>query len=136
VGISTVIPFSSAAENAAGTIEKKAVDSLGIREAFNATGTAPVYACRAWVNFNGNVWPGVVAIRASGNVSSITDNGIGDYTVNFTAAMPDANFYANAIADNNANITQGPYIITMASNNCRFIMGDYDGQIVAFNAVR
>lgn len=52
---------------------------------------APVYGCRAWVNFNGT---GTVAIRASGNVSSITDHGTGDYTVNFTTAMPDANYAA------------------------------------------
>ena len=45
--------------------------------------------CRAWVNFNGS---GTVAIRAANNVSSITDNGTGDYTVNFTTAMPDANY--------------------------------------------
>jgi len=50
---------------------------------------ATAFGCRAWVNFNGT---GVVAIRASGNVSSITDNGTGDYTVNFTTAMPDANY--------------------------------------------
>jgi hypothetical protein len=50
---------------------------------------ATAYGCRAWVNFNGT---GTVAIRASGNVSSITDNGSGDYTVNFTTAMPDANY--------------------------------------------
>jgi hypothetical protein len=49
--------------------------------------------CRAWVNFNGT---GTVAIRASFNVSSITDNGTGDYTVNFTTAMPDANYAALA----------------------------------------
>jgi hypothetical protein len=49
----------------------------------------PEYKCRAWVNFNGT---GTVAIRASGNVSSITDNGTGDYTVNFATAMPDANY--------------------------------------------
>ena len=55
------------------------------------TGTAPIYPCRAWVNFNGT---GTVAIRASGNVSSITDNGTGDYTVNFTTALPDANYSA------------------------------------------
>jgi hypothetical protein len=47
--------------------------------------------CKAWVNFNGT---GVVAIRANYNVSSITDNGVGDYTVNFTTAMPDANYAA------------------------------------------
>jgi len=47
------------------------------------------YFCRAWVNFNGT---GTVAIRASGNVSSITDNGTGDYTVNFTSNMPDSDY--------------------------------------------
>jgi hypothetical protein len=52
---------------------------------------AVAYACRAWVNFDGT---GTVAIRASGNVSSITDNGTGDYTVNFTTAMADANYSA------------------------------------------
>ena len=53
------------------------------------SGTAPLYMCRAWVNFNGT---GTPAIRASGNVTSITDNGTGDYTVNFTTAMTDANY--------------------------------------------
>jgi hypothetical protein len=51
--------------------------------------SAVAYGCRAWVNFNGT---GTVAIRASGNVSSITDSGTGDYRVNFTTAMPDANY--------------------------------------------
>ena len=46
-------------------------------------------ACKAWVNFNGT---GTVAIRGSYNVSSVTDNGTGDYTVNFTNAMSDANY--------------------------------------------
>lgn len=55
----------------------------------DSPGNPPHYACRAWVNFNGT---GTVAIRESGNVSSITDNGTGDYTVNFTTAMPDANY--------------------------------------------
>jgi hypothetical protein len=56
------------------------------------SGTAPVYACRAWVNFNGTGAP--MGIRASGNVSSITDNGTGSYTVNFITAMPDINYAA------------------------------------------
>jgi hypothetical protein len=47
------------------------------------------YMCRAWVNFNGT---GTPAIRGSGNVSSITDSGTGDYTLNFTTAMPDLNY--------------------------------------------
>ena len=52
------------------------------------------YLCRAWVNFNGT---GTVAIRASGNVSSITDNATGDYTVNFTTAMLDTNYSVSGI---------------------------------------
>jgi hypothetical protein len=52
---------------------------------------AAVYGCRAWVNFDGT---GTPAIREDGNVSSITDNGTGDYTVNFTTAMPDVNYAA------------------------------------------
>ena len=54
-------------------------------------GTAGLFFARAWVNFNGT---GTVAIRASGNVSSLTDNGTGDYSVNFTTSMPDANYAA------------------------------------------
>jgi len=68
------------------------VTSSQVAGALNATGSAPLFACRAWVNFNGE---GTVAIRASGNVSSITDNGTGDYTVNFATAMPDANYAVN-----------------------------------------
>ena len=60
----------------------------------DSAGTQIGTFCRAWVNFNGT---GTVAIRASFNVSSITDNGTGDYTVNFTTAMSDANYaVANA----------------------------------------
>lgn len=69
--------------------------TLGSSTLATPTGSAPSYTCRAWVNFNGT---GTVAIRASGNVSSITDNGVGQYTVNFTTAMPDANYSALATA--------------------------------------
>jgi hypothetical protein len=63
--------------------------TLGSSVLATPTGSAPSYLCRAWVNFNGT---GTVAIRGSGNVSSITDNGTGAYTVNFTTAMPDVNY--------------------------------------------
>ena len=67
-------------------------DSSGNMSFNSGYGSAAVaYGCRAWVNFNGT---GTVAIRASGNVSSITDNGTGDYTINFTNAMPDVNYSA------------------------------------------
>lgn len=60
-------------------------------------GTAPSFLCRAFVNFNGTFGSSPFTnanngIRASGNVSSITDNGVGLYTVNFTTAMADANY--------------------------------------------
>ena len=60
----------------------------GVKTALNASGTAPIYACRAWVNFNGDD----NSIRGSGNVSSITDHGAGSYSVNFTTAMSDVNY--------------------------------------------
>ena len=65
----------------------------------SVTAAAPLYFCRAWVNFNGT---GTVSIRASGNVSSITDNGTGDYTVNFTTAMADANYSGVTTVGDNA----------------------------------
>ena len=79
------------------TLKNTAIDSTvtmsanqsAVKTAINASGSAPIYACRAWVNFNGT---GTPAISGSANVSSITDNGTGDYTVNVTTAMPDANY--------------------------------------------
>jgi hypothetical protein len=82
--------IASTAEAQAGTNNTNFITPLRMREGFNASGSAPVYACRAWVNFNGTTSPGT--IRASGNVSSVTRNNTGDYTVNFTTAMSDANF--------------------------------------------
>jgi hypothetical protein len=55
---------------------------------------------KAWVNFNGT---GTVAIRASFNVSSITDNGTGDYTVNFATALPNANYALSGSAGTAGN---------------------------------
>ena len=70
--------------------QRAAIDTssnLKFNSGYGSVATA--YGCRAWVNFNGI---GTVSIRASGNVSSITDNGTGDYTMNFTNAMPDGNY--------------------------------------------
>jgi hypothetical protein len=58
---------------------------------------------KAWVNFNGT---GTVAIRDSFNVSSITDNGTGNYTVNFTTAMPNANYSWSSVSGS-AGVTNG-----------------------------
>jgi hypothetical protein len=80
------------------TLTNKTLTTPNIDSAQFATvsGTAPIYPCRAWVNFNGT---GTVAIRSSGNVSSITDNSQGNYTVNFTTALTDANYAAVMTAE-------------------------------------
>lgn len=71
------------------TLQDRATGDNGpVRDA--AKGSA-----RAWVRFNGT---GTVAIAASYNVTSITDNGNGNYTVNFTIALADANYAAVASA--------------------------------------
>ena len=61
-------------------------------------------SAKAWVNFNGT---GTVAIRASYNVSSITDNNTGDYTVNFTNSMPDVNYSVSALSSTVAAYNAG-----------------------------
>ena len=63
---------------------------------------------KAWVNFNGT---GTVAIRDSFNVSSITDNGTGDYTVNFTTAMPNANYGSALTCSTTAGVSV-PFIFS------------------------
>lgn len=63
------------------------------------------YKCRAWVNFNGT---GVVAIRASGNVSSITDGGAARYRINLSSAMPDENYVVAGSV--NPNGSSGSYM--------------------------
>ena len=87
----------------------------------NLAGTGPVtltgqYAAKAWVNFNGT---GTVAIRESGNVTSITDNGTGDYTVNFTTAQVDADYCGTM------NILEPAvrlfYAQTLTSSSMRFV---------------
>lgn len=90
--------------------ERARIDSSGQMWTTNGAGTvAKAFDCRAWVNFNGT---GTVSIRASGNVSSITDNGTGDYTVNFAAAMPDSNYSVCGILGDSGNGTSAVKIIT------------------------
>jgi hypothetical protein len=87
--------------------------------------SAVAYGCRAWVNFNGT---GTVAIRASGNVTSITDNGVGDFTVNFTTAMPDVNYSSVACCNyDNAGGMTDPSIGNQSAGSCRVISHDIAG---------
>ena len=84
----------------------------GVSKLDTATGSAPSYSARAWVNFNGT---GTVAIRDSGNVSSITDNGNGDYDINLTTAMPDTNGSIGACAAETVGSNTGGMRVVSAS---------------------
>ena len=78
-----------------GTTECMRITSSGDLRFNSGYGSvATAYGCRAWVNFNGT---GTVAIRGSGNVSSITDNGTGNYFINFASALTDANYSVTGI---------------------------------------
>lgn len=69
------------------------INAAPVKIALNATGAAPIYACRAWVNFIGTGTIGTnQVIRSSGNVSSVLKNATGEYTVNFTSVMPNPNY--------------------------------------------
>ena len=78
--------------------------NLAFNSGYGSVATA--YGCRAWVNFNGT---GTVAIRSSGNVTSITNNGTGDYTVNLTTAMPDINYSVSLSGSANYGVDRKCY---------------------------
>lgn len=73
-------------------------------------------SAKAWVNFNGT---GTVAIRRAFNVSSITDNGTGDYTVNFTNAMVDANYGANLALDQGTSASSTARVTSFTTTSVR-----------------
>lgn len=85
---------------------------------------AVAYGCRAWVNFNGVT---TATIRASGNVSSVTRNSTGDYTVNFTTAMPDVNYSGVVTAGDGAtgasSINRYGNIGSYATGSCKAFTG-------------
>jgi hypothetical protein len=92
---------------------------LQFNSGFGSVATA--YGCRAWVNFNGL---GTVAIRASGNVSSITDVSTGTYEVNFTTAMPDTNYAVSISLKPYADSKERPELDNLATNNVRVVNDD------------
>jgi hypothetical protein len=93
------------------TLTNKTLTTPNIDSAQFATvsGTAPIYPCRAWVNFTGSTG----AILASGNVSSVTRSATGQYVVNFTTAIVDANYTIASTASN----TGGNRAVTFYQNS-------------------
>ena len=86
-----------------------------------ASGSAPSYSARAWANLDTN---GTVSVRGNGNVSSLSDNGEGDFTVNFATAMPDDNYSVSlcsgrvesVVTGNGSNDTTRP---DWSASSCR-----------------
>jgi hypothetical protein len=87
-----------------GTSPTLTTPTINSAQVATVSGTAPIYFARAWVNFNGT---GTVSILASGNVSSITDFGVGEYIVNFSTAMTDA-YYVIAGSASYSNDNSNP----------------------------
>ena len=98
-----------------GGTEQMSVTSTGLLQFNSGYGSvATAYGCRAWVNFNGT---GTVAINGSGNVSSITDDGVGSYFVNLTNAMPDGNFSATLSSGTNSSGGLNAYTAVISSTS-------------------
>jgi hypothetical protein len=101
-----------------GGTERMRLTSAGLLQFNSGYGSvATAYGCRAWVNFNGS---GTISIRASGNVSSISDAGEMYYGLNFSTAMPDANYawFANGSnVNNDAGTNYTGYSTTTPGNN-------------------
>ena len=118
------------ASTLATTVVSPTLTTPNINSAQFATvsGTAPIYPCRAWINFDGT---STVTIRASGNVTSVTDNGTGDYTVNFTTAMTDANYSIQLTAgfqdSTAADYNNMSKVVQVTASAVRFKTGFYAG---------
>lgn len=103
-------------------------DTSGVLSFNSGYGSAAkAYGCRAWVNFNGT---GTVAIRSSGNVSSITDNGTGSYRVNFITAMPDTNYAATATSSESSGTGDKLYGYPVSTTQAQFTAYNGTGSFV------
>ena len=87
----TVLGVTSTGASVTGTQSVSGAQSVSGNLSFNSGygSSAVAYGCRVWINYNASSTP---SIRGSGNVTSITDHGIGEQTVNFTNALPDTNY--------------------------------------------
>jgi len=101
------------------------VAAARITTALNAGGSAPIYACRAWVNFNGTTT--TPNIRASGNVSSVTRLAVGQFQVNFSTSMADANYSVNVSGGTNSSTFSYSGAIPVANTHCHlgFFVSSY-----------
>jgi hypothetical protein len=114
------------------TIANDGVTSVNTR-----TGAVTLFECRVWVNFDGT--PTTPIIRGSGNVASITKNGTGDYTINFTNALPDANYAPICVGDwvlgSAQNAVPSVNVHTVSASSLRIMTMDNTGTRLNFEFV-
>ena len=90
------------------------VDNL-LNTAGNESPISVPGAAKAWVNFNGSA--GAVSVRGSFNVSSVTENATGDYTINFTTAMSDANYAVTTLGHTKISSAQDQRVLGFDEGN-------------------
>jgi len=86
-----------------------------VKTALNASGDAPIYACRAWVNFTDMTSP--PTIRASGNVSSVVMETTGIYIINFITAMPDTQYAVSLSFSSDSDVSSNALKVIEDSSN-------------------
>ena len=118
----TVLGVTSTGTSVTGT--QSVSGNLSFNSGYGSSAVA--YGCRAWVNFDGT---GTPAIRASGNVSSITDNGTADFTVNLTTALTDVNYAVFYQGSGNGPLATTDYTSTRTTSSIRIITYDANGSI-------
>jgi hypothetical protein len=107
-----------------------------ITNALNASGSAPIYAARAWVNFDGTTST-PSTIRGSGNVSSVTKNGTGNYTVNITTAMSSSDYtvVASSKQTDSSGVNNGDRSIALVHSKASASFGIVNSETQVTRAV-
>jgi len=109
-----------------------------VKIALNASGDAPIYACRTWVNFDGTTSP--PTIRASANVSSVVKNATGNYTVNFATALPSQDYsliITTGMLSTGTNAIRIVNVSSLTTTSCQFVttpdytLGGYDAAVIS-----
>ena len=122
-------PTAAAATNTT-QIATTAYTRTAIADVLNAAGSAPLYACRAWVNFDA---VGIFTIQDSGNVANVTDLGVGQFVINFNTSMGNATYAAVSMAGLNAFRTVG--MIYQSSSSLTIQVRDEDGNFADSNFI-
>jgi hypothetical protein len=122
------LPIASTAEAQSGIDNTKAITPLRLREGLNASGTAPIFACRGWAYFDGTKdTTGATStantnrlILGSGNITSILRNALGDFTPTFTTAMPDTNYVVLGTQGRADTATTAAQVKSLATGSFNF----------------